>query len=171
MSMSKFKPVKARPFPWKCRKCGRNAVRAAIVSYPVEIDHDGRVYAITVHGLKSPLCQECGQVFPDAGANRQLSQEFPRQAKLLTPQQIRRNREALGLTQKQLANIFGFAEATVSRWETGSQFQQRSLDNFLRVFFAFPEVRKALMDAQHVQKLGLVVAAGTAGASAKTGST
>jgi hypothetical protein len=34
--------------------------------------------------------------------------------------------------------------ATVSRWETGGQVQQRSLDKLLRLYFTLPEVRRAL---------------------------
>ena len=45
-------------------------------------------------------------------------------------------REKLGLTQKQFANLLGVGEATVSRWETGAQIQQRALDRFLRVCLA-----------------------------------
>jgi putative zinc finger/helix-turn-helix YgiT family protein len=150
------KSIKIKPFPWKCRNCGKMAVRRARVSYPVDVEYDGRKYKILVKGLKSPQCQKCHRIFPDAKANRQITQEFLRQAKLLTPQQIRRKREALGLTQKQFATILGFAEATISRWETGTQIQQRSLDNYLRIFFAFPDVRRALMDGIHLEREQIV---------------
>jgi hypothetical protein len=33
---------------------------------------------------------------------------------------------------------------TLSRWETGAQIQQRSLDRFLRAFFKLPELRETL---------------------------
>ena len=38
----------------------------------------------------------------------------------------------------------GIAEATLSRWLSETQIQSRAMDNLLRVFFAFPEVRMAL---------------------------
>jgi DNA-binding transcriptional regulator YiaG len=37
----------------------------------------------------------------------------------MSPQQIRRIRQALKLTQKQLANRIGAQRHTVARWETG----------------------------------------------------
>jgi transcriptional regulator with XRE-family HTH domain len=61
-----------------------------------------------------------------------------REARLLTPDEIRDGREKLGLTQKQFANLLGVGEATVSRWETGAQIQQRAMDRFLRVCLASP---------------------------------
>src|ERR1022692_1383057 len=130
--MNKNSTARTKPFPWKCRECGQIAVYSNIVSHTVEIEHDARVYKTVVKGLVTPQCRNCGAIFPDADANRQITLEFLRQARLLTPQEIRRDREALGLTQKQFARILGVAEATVSRWETGAQIQQRSLDNLLR---------------------------------------
>src|SRR5260370_41100292 len=97
------KSIKIKPFPWKCQNCGKTAVRPATVCYPVEVEYDGRRYKIMGKGLKAPQCQKCRQIFPDAKANRQITQDFLHQAKLLTPQQIRRIREAPGLTHKQRA--------------------------------------------------------------------
>ena len=53
-------------------------------------------------------------------------------------------RESLGLTQKQLANLLRVADATVSRWETGGQIQQRSMDLLLRAFSDIPALRQYL---------------------------
>ena len=74
---------------------------------------------------------------------------------MLEAAQIRQNREHLGLTQKQLAGMLGIAEATLSRWETAAQIQQRSLDRLLRLFFASAAVRKALADERRIRTLGL----------------
>jgi hypothetical protein len=46
------------------------------------------------------------------------------------------------------------ASATVSRWETGAQIQQRALDLLMRLFFGLSEVRSALADEQTVRTLG-----------------
>ena len=61
---------------------------------------------------------------------------------------LNRDREKLGLTQKQFANLLGVGEATISRWESGAMIQSRAMDNFLRVFFAVPQARDAL-DRSH----------------------
>ncbi len=51
-------------------------------------------------------------------------------------------RESLGLTQKQLADFLLISDSTLSRWETGGQIQQKSLDRLLRAFFALEEFRE-----------------------------
>ena len=58
------------------------------------------------------------------------------------------------------------AEATLSRWLTETQIQSRALDNLLRVYFAFPDVRSALLGQKQDPRLGTNVgleAAGFAG--------
>jgi transcriptional regulator with XRE-family HTH domain len=62
----------------------------------------------------------------------------------LQPHEVRAGREGLGLTQKELASYLQIADATLSRWETGAQIQQRSMDRLLRGFFFVPEFRRFL---------------------------
>jgi transcriptional regulator with XRE-family HTH domain len=59
------------------------------------------------------------------------------------------------LSQKDLAERLGVAEATISRWETGAQIQSRALDNLLRVYFAVPEVRSVLRGVEQDPQLGV----------------
>jgi putative zinc finger/helix-turn-helix YgiT family protein len=111
-------------------------MQLATVPYVTNIEHDGRAYRIQVPVLSVPQCTNCKAISIDDEADRQISAAFRREARLLTPEEIRQGREKLGMTQKQLANLLGVGEATISRWETGAQIQQRAMDRFLRVCFA-----------------------------------
>src|SRR5580658_6469998 len=104
--MSKFDRGK-KPFPWRCSRCREKAVFSAVVSYSLDIGHDGRMYHVKIERLKSPKCKKCGQVAPDSAANEKITLAFRKHAKLLTPDQIQTNREALSLSQKQLASALG----------------------------------------------------------------
>lgn len=73
-----------------------------------------------------------------------VSDALRKAAGLLSPEQIRRGRESLGLTQKQLARNLQVCEAELSRWETGGQIQQRSFDRLMRIYFQVPEARRFL---------------------------
>jgi putative zinc finger/helix-turn-helix YgiT family protein len=136
--------ITAKPFPWKCSRCKERAVRPAVVPYSVEVGHDGRTYQVSIADLEVPKCTHCGRLVFDDAANARVTREFRAQAGLLEPEKIRGQREELGLTQRELANLLGIAEATLSRWETGVQIQQRAFDRFMRVFFKLPEVRREL---------------------------
>src|SRR5262245_51991481 len=135
-----------RAFARKCGHCGQRAVALTVVPYTVQIDHDGRKYTISIPDLSVPRCGSCGTVALDEEANRRISAALRQEVGLLSPEQIRAHRVALGLTQQALADLLGVAVATLSRWETGAQIQQRSLDRFLRAFFALPQLRQALVE-------------------------
>ncbi len=121
-------------------------MRPEEMDYATEIDHDGRTYQVRVPGLRTPRCQNpnCRTILLTPEANRAITAAFRRAAGLLEPEEIRRQREKLGLTQAALAERLEVGTATVSRWETGGQVQQRSLDKLLRLYFDLPEVRRAL---------------------------
>jgi len=130
-----------RPYPWKCRRCRKEAVRPKVADYTTEIEHDGRSYSVTAPNLDILECTECSaRTLPDKSFEEVMN-AFRQQAGLLTPSQIREKRKQLGLTQEQLAGYLKVAEETVCRWEKGGQIQQRSMDLLLRLFFDVPEVR------------------------------
>ena len=134
-----------KPFPWKCGECGQRAVHPATLdTYSADLDHDGRTHRITVGQFPVARCERCGAIVLDDVANRRLSEALRAAAGLLQPNEIRAGREQLGLTQKELAHYLQIAEATLSRWETGAQIQQRSMDRLLRGFFSVPEFRRFL---------------------------
>jgi putative zinc finger/helix-turn-helix YgiT family protein len=146
-----------KPFPWKCGNCGNRSVVPATIRYSIDMEHDGRTYSVTVDDLAAPRCERCGEVVLDDAANHRISDAFRQQIGLLTPQEIRGNRERLEKTQRELAAALGIAEATLSRWETGAQIQQRVMDRFLRLYFAFSNVRDALADEEQIKALGATV--------------
>jgi putative zinc finger/helix-turn-helix YgiT family protein len=136
-----------RPFPWKCGTCGKRAVMPRVVEYGIEKEHDGRAYPLTIPNLEVYECQECHAcTLPDKSSDK-VTCALREAAGLLTPMEIRDQRKRFGLTQEQLATFLKVAKETVSRWETGGQIQQRSMDLLLRVFFGVPQVRSWLENA------------------------
>ncbi|MBY0525832.1 MAG: type II toxin-antitoxin system MqsA family antitoxin [Gemmataceae bacterium] len=127
-----------RTYPKRCGKCGQKAMQLTTLPYATTIEHDGRTYQVEIPALTVPRCTHCKAISIDDEADRQISAAFRREARLLTPEEIRHGRDKLALTQKQFANLLGVGEATVSRWETGAQIQQRAMDRFLRVCFGSP---------------------------------
>lgn len=50
-----------RPFPWRCRHCGKREVALAKTDYAAEVRHDGRLYTFTIPDLELPVCGACGE--------------------------------------------------------------------------------------------------------------
>ena len=157
--MSKAPPSGGKAFPWKCPECGKREVRCATVRHTSEIKHDGRLYTVEARRLRVPRCRACGELVFDNAADAQIAAALREQLGLLPAEQIRLNREQLGLSQRDLANHLGVAVETISRWENGVLTQTRAMDRYLRVYFGVPAVRAALLKETSIPSLGMHVKA------------
>src|SRR4051794_11442708 len=133
--------MSGRMFSKKCGHCGQRTVALANEPYSIQIDHDGRKYQVNIPSLALPKCSNCGTISLDHEATEAIDAAFRRLAGLLTPEQIREGREQLGLNQQEFADKLAISVSTLSRWETGAQIQQRSLNRLMMAFFMCPEMR------------------------------
>lgn len=147
----------ARPFPWRCPRCQKREVAPALTAYAVEVKHDGRLHRIEIPDLAIPTCRACGEKVFSLSVDDRISAALRAKLRLLTPEQMRSSLNALGLRQRELATRLGIAEETLSRWLSGSVIQSRAMDNLLRAYFAFPEVRSALLGPAQDPSLGTAV--------------
>ena len=153
--MSKNKLTR-KPYPWTCGNCRERAVYAGAIDYETDLELDGQCIHIKLENLKTPRCRKCGTPILDTEANTKITRELLRKAKLLTPQQIRKYREGLELSQAELAGAVGVANEIVAYWESGLLIQTRPHDNMLRLFFGLPEARD-LLAKRKLSKIGLVL--------------
>ncbi len=133
-----------RPFPRPCPECGQEELYPAAIAYDAEARHDGRRYAFHIPALQVNQCLACGEVLFSNATDDQISQALREHVGLLSPRQIRDALQSLGMKQKELARRLGIAPETISRWLSGTHIQSRAMDNLMRVFFAFDNVRAAL---------------------------
>ena len=93
----------------------------------------------------------------DNDADEQIARALREHLGLLSGDQIRGNREELGLSQRSLADHLGVAVETISRGENGALTQTRAMDRYLRVYFGVPAARAALVGQSGSSQLGLHV--------------
>ena len=146
-----------RPFPWRCGNCLKEEVYPETIAYATEVKYDGELYHLEIPGLRVPKCRSCGTLVFSNSVDDQIMQALRAHVHLLTPEQIRAGREALGLKANELAERLGVTAETILRWENGALIQSRAMDNFLRVYFALPEVRAVLRGADRGPELGTTV--------------
>lgn len=139
--------AKIKPYPWTCGECHEKTIRAAVVpEYQCTRRHDGHDYDLAVADLAVHQCLSCRNVVLDDTAEERIEIALRSAVGLhLSPADIRRHREELGLKQKELAAILRLSEATLSRWETGGQIPQRMCDLLMHTFFTNPSARLDLL--------------------------
>ena len=123
--------------------------------YPAKVRHDGRLHTFTISDLELPICQACEEKVFTEKVDRHVRTALRSHLNLLSPGQIRDALRRVNLSQKELSQRLGIAEATLSRWLNECQIQSRSMDNLLRVFFALPSVRTALCGESQDAALGM----------------
>ena len=154
VNSSKKVPEKNKPFPWRCLECGKKEVWPAVVSHTSEIRHDGRLYTLKVPKLHVPRCKACGELIFENDADEQIASALREQLGLLSPEEIRGNRDKLGLSQRELAEHLGVAVETISRWENGVLILSRAMDRYLRLYFTVPAARSALISSSAIPSTG-----------------
>jgi putative zinc finger/helix-turn-helix YgiT family protein len=140
-----------REFSPKCSNCHQPTMALVPEAYTTSFTQDGRQYTVSIPDFLVPKCSNCGTISLDPFATETIEAAFRKQAGLLSPEQIRQQPLALGLTQQALADQIGIGVHTLCRWETGGLIQQRAFDRILRAFFKVPELREALADESRLE--------------------
>ncbi len=134
-----------KPSHRKCMYCRERAVALTTIPvYTTALEHDGRKYHVSIADLHVLECERCGAIVLDDSANERLDQALRSEAGILSPAEIRQNRETLGLTRQQLADLLRISMFTLTRWESRAQIQQHAMDTLLRLFFQSSEARRIL---------------------------
>src|SRR5262249_43852317 len=154
MSPEKSREPKARPFPWLCVDCFTRTVVPTVIDYTAKVKQDGVLHELHLPALEVPRCTTCGETVITTDVDEKINEALRSHLRMLTPAQIRKGIETLGLQQQELAERLGVAAETISRWVNGALIQSRAMDNLLRLFFALPEVRGVLLGAEQNPLLG-----------------
>ena len=133
-----------KPFPWRCPHCREKAVRPVSTSYHAEVKHDGSLHAFAIPELKIPTCENCKEQLFSKSVDDQITAGLRHHLGILSPSEIRDHLQKLGLAQRVVASHLGIAEATISRWMTGTVVQSIALDRFLRLYFTSEQARSFL---------------------------
>ncbi|MBU2601914.1 MAG: type II toxin-antitoxin system MqsA family antitoxin [Actinobacteria bacterium] len=127
-----------------CPICGERAL--SISQEPVLVEFRDGSYL--VEGFTYEACSACGEALHPAGQLDEIHGRAVAIARrdrgLLTPDEIRRLRSDLGLTQVELESHLGVGPKSVTRWEKGTVFQSAVADNFMRSIWAHPEIFGAM---------------------------
>ena len=117
-----------------CHECGHEMIQG---SRPMTITYKGRSATFDMPGL---YCVECGEgllsgkdhAIPDRALNSLKAQA----ENLLLPEEIRRIRKKLGLTQSEASLILGGGPNAFNRYESGLGLPSKAISNLLRLLEA-----------------------------------
>lgn len=113
-----------------CPACDKQVVQEQWIDESFEYGVGERSTTLRV---RVPLChcENCGLEFTDYRAEELRHAAVCRHLKLLTPAEIIAIRERNGMSQQAFADLSRIGRASLARWESGSIFQNASVDGFL----------------------------------------
>lgn len=120
-----------------CPNCEQGYLRAETHDY-VERQPDGPT--IIVPNVPMKVCDHCGEIAISLAAGRRIAAYVAEQNEELTPRDLERIRENLGVDQTEMSEALGLGGKTYHRWEKGHQSPSRSMGFYLRALAEFPEV-------------------------------
>lgn len=122
-----------------CCECGHEM---RLTSDPITEQFRGE--KITVEGIERYECDACGNDVMSAAMTTKLatalSREYARRRGLLSPEEIKRIRKGLRLTQDDFETMVGVSSPTACRWERGTSIQSRTADLLLRALRDLPDM-------------------------------
>lgn len=124
--------------------------------YALKVRYDDSLVPVAVCGIEIPTCQNCGEKVITLDVDEQVNAALRRQLLLLSPTQIHEGVARAGISTKETAARLGVSEDQLWRWINGYEIQSRAMDNYLRVFFQFPQVREMLIAPSAVANETLV---------------
>lgn len=109
----------------------------------VQIDHVEEVAAdnpLHIRGVWVDRCDHCGEIVFPGDTTRFIESVVAEQTEQLTPDELERIREDLGIQrQDEMSDILGLGAKTYHKWESGAQFPTRSMSYYIRLLAEFPE--------------------------------
>lgn len=132
-----------------CTECGHELVK---VSTPLEEELRGEKYII--NGIERYECPKCGNYEIDLNMADKLSADIWKQYRekhgILSPEQIKKIRIDLGITQTDLEAMLCVSHPTVSRWETGMYVPSAQSSRELEALENIPSFADYLMEKSEV---------------------
>src|SRR5436305_3122917 len=107
MPPKKQREPKERPFPWRCSDCFTHTVVPTVMDYTAKVKQDGVIHELHLPGIEVPRCQTCGETYYSTEVDERVNDALRSKLHLLTPAQMRKGIEKLGLKQQELAERLG----------------------------------------------------------------
>jgi putative zinc finger/helix-turn-helix YgiT family protein len=137
-----------------CPICGKGHLIPKVIDYTVSLP-DG--LKIIVPKVSVEICEQCGEIALSTAAGRQIDAYIAEQNEQLSPRELERIREDLGVDQTQMSEALGLGTKTYHRWEKGNQIPSRSMGYYLRVLAEFTEAFEWLRERRWREKNRLAV--------------
>ena len=116
----------------ECPLCGSTGLTSSWSSFAFDYGSGESIVELMVN-VPVHQCEACKFEYLDEEAERLKHEAVCQHLGVLSPAEIRRIREELHMTRSRFAQVAGFGEASLNRWENGLSIQTYAYDRYLRL--------------------------------------
>jgi len=124
----------------ECPICGADNLEQRQGKYVFQWPAGFPLASSEFEGANWDECTACGEILHSPELSERIEAEQYKVEGLLHPREIRGIREKLGLSQVDMAHLLLIGDKTYARWEAGLSMQSKSMDNYIRVAAAGPDI-------------------------------
>jgi putative zinc finger/helix-turn-helix YgiT family protein len=117
-----------------CPFCGAGKFVLTTIDYEAELPD---AQTLVVPNLPVERCDQCGETVFPAESSQRIDSAIAEGTEQLTPRELERIRDDLGVDQTEMSEILGLGGKTYHRWENGSQYPSRSMGYYIRLLHEF----------------------------------
>ncbi len=118
--------------PMECPRCGSQGVETTVEEQRFRYGEGGDRIELSAR-VPVRRCGGCGFEYLDDVAEAARHEAVCAHLGVLSPGKIRSLRMSYGLSRSDFAQLTGFGEATIARWERGALVQNVANDRYLRL--------------------------------------
>ncbi|MFH1189060.1 MAG: type II TA system antitoxin MqsA family protein [Candidatus Omnitrophota bacterium] len=122
-----------------CPICKNGILEDKILDYRTTVKEGNSYGPMVISKLAVECCPNCQEVFLPKNSLEKVYSEKHKMRGILLPEELRRIRQDLGLTQSQMSGLLGIGKKSYLRWEKGASLQSRSMDRYIRLLAAHPD--------------------------------
>ena len=132
LGVSMMTDIQAKPYPRFCGECGQERVTPRQLFYNAKIKHDGQLYQFLIEALPIDQCESCGEQWFTLDTDEALQAGLRKHLGLLSPDEIVKRLQELGLSHTAFARRIGVPSETLAHWLSGHAVQNRMMDDLMR---------------------------------------
>ncbi len=139
-----------------CPVCGKEALITCSGTYHFKFPGKNSERDLSIRGVNWEHCENCEEDILSPEIENQIEKHRQREQELLYPEEITIIRKRMGLSQAEMAKLLGVGEKTYTRWEIGTSFQTKSMDNLIRIAEQNPEILIELEAQREPKRVTLI---------------
>ena len=125
-----------------CPLCGNVGIATTIQSHTFDYGTGDTMVQLTVDAHVRQ-CSSCDFEYLDHVTENLKQEAICQYLGVLSPKEIRRIRQKCRMSRPKFAQVTGFGEASLNRWENGLNIQSLAYDRYLRLI-AIPDTMRTL---------------------------